>query len=203
MEVWDIEYVTPVHTERGLVYQVVLIEESGARRIHSTPRVSIEHRAVEYGYDPVIDLDEVMDILLHEIYIPPPDLPANFENDEAGRRGKMSPATRAWGESVKLGDLVPTWLGNSASAEEAREAHLIRVEAVKSKRVRVNKPSSNVFQPIRETLQPDPERLRMIEQSLSQYREGNRVKLANRRAQTSFSTGMNPRLTNTRNPEAG
>lgn len=136
-ETWTISKVTEVDTDRGLVYNVTIEMSDGKRSLFSFSDEVIEWRAAEYGIDPETEFDTLLDIILHEPYIPDPTHPDNFEADPVMKQGKTAPATRAWGRKVKIGDEVPLWLFNAPDTQAAREAHLVRVEHTKNSRVKV------------------------------------------------------------------
>lgn len=132
-DTWVIEEVFEQEGPRGIYYEVSLRRPDGVRIARFFDDDTLECRAAEYGLDPDTEIDTLIEMVLYEFHIPDPTQPSNFAQDAAAQAGKMSGSTRAWGRQVAIGDPVPTWLFNSRSTEEAREAHLLRVEAAKKK----------------------------------------------------------------------
>lgn len=132
-ETWYIEQVLEQESHRGVQYEVSLRRPDGIRVGRFFDDDTLEFRAAEYGIDPDTEMDLLIEVVLYEFHIPDPTLPSNFEKDAAARAGKMSASTRAWGTRVSMGDPVPTWLFNARTTEQAREAHLLRVEEAKQR----------------------------------------------------------------------
>lgn len=113
---------------------VDMLKPDGTGHRHVFPKFTLEQRAAEYGIDPGA-VDDLLDIVLHEPYAPHPDDPD--ADDPAAAAGMLSPALVSRGTARK-GDLIPTTLYTAASATEAREAHLLRIQYAKTHRVRVS-----------------------------------------------------------------
>lgn len=130
-EIWEIEEVKIYETERGALYLVAVVGPGNNRQLHAFDDDVLEGRIAEYGLDPN-DLDTVIDIVLHESRMLDFSDPRNSSKDPAAKAGKKSPATRPWGRLVSVGDMVPTTVANAESTQQAREAHLLRIEEVKN-----------------------------------------------------------------------
>jgi hypothetical protein len=118
-------------------WAVDMIKPDGTGHRHVFPQFTLGQRAAEYGIDPT-EVDQLLDIVLHEPYAPHPDDPLKGE-DPAAAAGMLSPALVSRGTARK-GDLIPTTLYTAADAATAREAHLLRIEHGKTHNVRVAAP---------------------------------------------------------------
>ena len=97
---------------------------------HIFPKATLAYRAAEYGVNPA-DTDTLIDIILHEPFAPSPDDQLTAGEDPAIAAGLMSPAIVSRG-TVRAGDLRPTTLYSAATTDEAREAHLLRIQYAKT-----------------------------------------------------------------------
>jgi hypothetical protein len=116
-------------------WAVDMIKPDGTGHRHVFPQFTLAQRAAEYGIDPA-DVDQLLDIVLHEPYAPHPDDPLKGE-DPAAAAGMLSPALVSRGTARK-GDLIPTTLYTAPDAATARAAHLLRIEHGKAHNVRVS-----------------------------------------------------------------
>ncbi|MFC8447679.1 hypothetical protein [Kitasatospora sp. NPDC057223] len=107
------------------IWIVVMVDESGSRVNHAIPKDTLLWRAAEYGIDPT-DTETLLDIILHEPYIPDPRL-----ND---------PPAAAAVRAVVNGKRVPATLATAATTADARTAHLARVLHVKANVRRISSP---------------------------------------------------------------
>lgn len=123
--------------ERDL-WHVTYQDVAGTVRHHVFPKNTLEWRAAEYGIDPA-DVDTLLDIVLHEPHAPHPDDRLTADDDPAVAAGLMSTAPVSRG-SVRAGDLVPTTLYTAETVEQAREAHLLRIQYTKTNRVQISAP---------------------------------------------------------------
>lgn len=126
------EYTLP----NGVECWIVMMRQSDGGLIpHYLPKFAIEQRIAEYDLDPT-DIAGVLEILLHEPWVADPTEPRNHANDPAAKRGMTTAALKAKG-SIKVGDTVPIHLSNARDRATARQAHMHRIEEVKS-RITIN-----------------------------------------------------------------
>ncbi|OKI16634.1 hypothetical protein [Streptomyces sp. CB03911] len=114
---FTIETVEEGANERGEYWVVVMSDDAGSKVNHAFPKDALLWRAAEYGIDPT-DTGTLLDIILHEPYIPDPRL-----NDP--------PAAAAVRAEVG-GKRVPATLATAATTADARTAHLARIAHVKA-----------------------------------------------------------------------
>ncbi len=135
-----IEYtVTGVTEDTGRdLWHVTYQNAAGDVRHHVFPKNTLEWRAAEYGID-LADADTLLDVVLHEPHAPHPDDRLSADDDPVAAAGLMSPAPVSRG-TVHAGDLVPTTLYTAETVEQAREAHLLRIQYTKANRVRISAP---------------------------------------------------------------
>ncbi|WP_030168913.1 hypothetical protein [Streptomyces sp. NRRL S-813] len=129
----DTYWPTP-HTE---CWAILMARPDGSKHAYVFPKYTLEQRAAEYGLDPG-DVEGLLDIVLHEQFVHAPGGPGT--QDAAARQGMLSPALMNSGTARK-GDMVPTDLFNAPTIEQARDAHLARVEHAKQTRGRVRPPA--------------------------------------------------------------
>lgn len=122
-------------------WYVDMRRQDGGTRRHIFPKATPAYRAAEYGIDPA-DIDQLLDIILHEPFAPHPDDAVTAADDPAIAAGLMSPALTSRG-TVRAGDLVPTTLYTAGTTEQAREAHLLRIRHAKQHVGRVTTPIGN------------------------------------------------------------
>lgn len=114
-----------LRASRGELYWLVhKIASDGAGHGHAFPPETLEWRAAEYG---LTDVDEILDIILHEPYMP--DEP---DRDDAALRAGLVTSTRPEAE--------PVTLFNAASTADALAAHRLRIADVKETRAHVRPP---------------------------------------------------------------
>jgi hypothetical protein len=120
------QWVVETSTSTGVTHGIVF------------PLYSFEARAAEYGFDwsDQTQLDQVINIVLHELFIPDPTNPDNFFNDAAMAAGITTRAHYAH-KHVEVGDKVPVHLYNAPDIDTARDAMLVRLDAVQKNGVRV------------------------------------------------------------------
>lgn len=121
------------HTE---CWAVLMTRPDGARHAYVFPKSTLEWRAAEYDFGPG-DIDTLLDVVMHEQFV---HSPGGEIEDPAARQGMLSPALESSGTTRK-GDLVPTDLFNAPTIQQAREAHLARIEHAKATRGRVRPPA--------------------------------------------------------------
>lgn len=124
MECWYVTYQRP----------------DGGLFAHVFPKFTLAQRVAEYDLDPG-DVDAILDVVLHEPFIPDPTKEPNHADDPAAKKGMTTAAKRARGK-VKKGDQVPVWLFNAETIADARAAHLERVRHCKANTVRVTQPKA-------------------------------------------------------------
>jgi hypothetical protein len=99
------------------------VRPDGASHMHIIPHSTWEWRCAEYGIDPD-DMDTLLDVVLHEPWIPQPD-------DALSR---MNPVVA---EQLRVTHGLPTCWTPGVSDADRLAAHLARIEAVKTYRVRM------------------------------------------------------------------
>lgn len=128
----------------GWIWSIAMDDpDTGKRLGYGFPPETFEIRAAEYDLDPE-DRDTLMDVILHEPYIPDPTLPANFERDAAYARGMRGEAFGNVAARFGKGNTVPPNLFNTETIGEAREALFIRLEHVKNQVVQIGPPTRGV-----------------------------------------------------------
>lgn len=110
---------------------VGFINERDEKIPHLFPKFTLEQRIAEYDLDPD-DISGVLEMVLHEPYIPDPSDVRNFDTDAAGKKGLTVASPRGFAQ-VRRGTQVPIHLMNAPDRATAREAHLARVAEVKNK----------------------------------------------------------------------
>lgn len=105
------------------LWGVAVVKEDGSRFLKTFPHSTLEWRSAEYGIDPD-DKDTLLDVILHESYIPREDDPLALMDPTAT---KIIAATRG----------TPTCWTPGVSDKTRLEAHLNRIDAVKKHRVRI------------------------------------------------------------------
>lgn len=163
-------------TERDL-WHITYQSASGEVRHHVFPKNTLDWRAAEYGIDPG-DTATLLDIVLHEPFAPHPDDPITGADDPVAAAGLLSPAVASRG-AASPGDLVSTTLYTAESTEQAREAHLLRIQHAKVNRARVSAPKGrkDPLAPIRQR-GVDPERVAVLADQVNRLRrrlKGERV----------------------------
>lgn len=124
-------------------WMIVTRDQDGQTYTYALPACTFENLAVEYGL-PEDDLDELMRIAMLQLHIPDPDAPEHAERDPAAAKGLMRRGR-------------PVTFGNAASTEQARQAHLERVNWVEQNAVRVDWPKPGARRMSR-ALDLDPDR---------------------------------------------
>lgn len=105
------------------LWGVAVVKEDGSRFLKTFPHSTLEWRAAEYGIDPD-DKDTLLDVILHESYIPREDDPLALMDPTSSQ---ILSATRG----------TPTCWTPGVSDRDRLEAHLNRIAAVKKYRVRI------------------------------------------------------------------
>ena len=105
-------------------------KDNGAKHLILMPKAALDFRAAEYGIDPT-DVDQLLDILLHERLIP-------TQEDE-----KFSPELKA---------AALPWLFETTNTDDARKYHLQRIRKAK---VQFQIKGNKVLDPIRRGHIPD------------------------------------------------
>ncbi|MGR4847918.1 hypothetical protein [Streptomyces sp. LARHCF252] len=113
---------------------VRFIKPDGNGHHYVFPQDTLVSRAAEFEIDPT-DTDTLLDVVMHEQFINPND-------DELATKGMRSPALKNSGK-FRAGELVPTNLFNAVSIEDARAAHLARVDYAKKNKVQISMPKAN------------------------------------------------------------
>lgn len=115
------EVIAPGSNERLLVFSQE--KPDGTMHHYMVPKHSIEARAIEYDMDPVEDFDLVLDIVLHEPFVNDYD-----SEDPAAEEGYTTEVD---------GRLVNATLWTAETIQDAREAHILRVEKAQREHTRV------------------------------------------------------------------
>lgn len=95
----------------------------GSMHHYMVPKHTMAARAIEYDMDPVEDFDDLLDIVLHEPFVDEDDI-----DDPAVAEGY---ATEVAGRRVAAN------LWTAETIQDAREAHLLRVQKAKRERTQV------------------------------------------------------------------
>lgn len=109
--------------ERNL-WQITYQNKAGEVRNHLFPKATLEWRAAEYGLD---DVDEILDIILHEPYAPPEQSAAPLSLLAAPAKTVSRPTPRIT-------------LYTAESTAQARDAHRQRIADVKTNDARISPP---------------------------------------------------------------
>lgn len=137
-----VESATPDTIGHTEVWRVITRAADGNGVTHIFPKATLDWRAAEYGISPT-DTDTLLQVILHEPHLETID-------DGTGPRYADGP------------DL---WQADNTDA--AREAHLARVRACP---VQINVQGARGLDTIRNTYQPDPERLRAMRETVDTIR---------------------------------
>ncbi|PRX66095.1 hypothetical protein B0I32_106231 [Nonomuraea fuscirosea] len=105
------------------LWGVAVVKENGSRFLKTFPHSTLEWRAAEYGIDPD-DKDTLLDVILHESYIPREDDPLALMDPTSAR-------------VIAVTQGMPTCWTPGVSDETRLEAHLTRIAAVKKYRIRI------------------------------------------------------------------
>ena len=119
-------------------WRVIVKDGTGAGYNHVFPVSTLAWRAAEYGID-TTDTETLLDVILHEPHLPDLDDPDEAAKDPAARAGMTVPSPISHGR-VRKGDLVPVRLHNALTIDDARAAHLMRINAIKTT-VRIDLPT--------------------------------------------------------------
>ncbi|MDX3230637.1 hypothetical protein [Streptomyces sp. ME19-01-6] len=109
--------------ERDL-WQVTYQSKAGEARNHLFPKATLEWRAAEYGLD---DVDEILDIILHEPYAPAEQPVTPMSLIDAPARTALRPTPRIT-------------LYTAESTAQARDAHRQLIADVKANHVQIAPP---------------------------------------------------------------
>jgi hypothetical protein len=105
-------------------WMFILTAPDGTQAAHMMHKYVFEARAIEYDLHPEDDLDEILDMVLHEHHIPQED-----PDDPAAAEGYVT--------KDAAGDTVAADLFVAETIQDAREAHQIRIRKVKRERLNV------------------------------------------------------------------
>lgn len=105
------------------LWGVAVVKEDDSRFLKTFPHSTLEWRSAEYGVDHE-DVDTLLDIILHESYIPREDDPLALMDPASSR---ILAATRG----------TPVCWTPGVSDKDRLDAHLNRIAAVKKYRVRL------------------------------------------------------------------
>ncbi|MFF0055688.1 hypothetical protein ACFYRI_14985 [Streptomyces microflavus] len=106
-------------------WQVQMTDVAGRGHVHVFPQETLAWRAAEYGIDPT-DTDTLLDIILHEPFLPDLSTPEAAAADPAARTGLNVTTLNTKGAKVE-----PVQLHNAPTTKAARDAHLLRINNVK------------------------------------------------------------------------
>lgn len=132
---WDSElsYGPVYHSQKDAVranpmgaeplWGVAVVKSDGSRFLKTFPHSTLEWRSAEYGIDPD-DKDTLLDVVLHEDYIPREDDPLALMDPTSA---KVLAVTRG----------MPTCWTPNVSDKDRLDAHLTRIAAVKKYRLRL------------------------------------------------------------------
>lgn len=116
-------------------WQLMMLKPDGYGHGITFPKQTLEYRAGEYGIDPD-DVETLLDVVLHEPFLPDLSDPASHPADPAWQLGVKGRALFPLGR-IRAGDTVPADLWTASSIDDARTAHLARINHVKTNIVRV------------------------------------------------------------------
>lgn len=121
------------------------VDQDGKGHGFVFPKSTLEWRAAEYG---LTDVDEILDMILHEPYIP------DVDRDDAAARAGLVTSTGP--------DAEPITLTNAPSTSDALAAHRLRIAEVKRSHAHVRPPGKGAdpLAVIRAQHGIDPERMR-------------------------------------------
>ncbi len=111
-------------------------QRSDGHHITIFPTSALEWRAAEYDIDPDAPggIDLIIDMLLHEPFVPDPI--EHRHTDPAAAKGFTAPSTQAI-HGLAVGESAPVTLHNAPDRATARAAHLERIAHAKRTRVSV------------------------------------------------------------------
>ncbi|MCC9309136.1 hypothetical protein LN042_18955 [Kitasatospora sp. RB6PN24] len=120
-------------------WQIRQRRPDGGHHLTVFPTSALEWRAAEYGIDHTTPdgLEQIIDMVLHEPFIPDPLL--HRDQDPAAAKGHTAASTQAI-HGLSLGDEAPVTLFNAPSRAHARRAHQLRIEHTKRTRIKVVTP---------------------------------------------------------------
>ncbi len=113
----------PDHDGAEPLWGVYQVRPDRSTHLHIFPHTTFEWRAAEYGVDPD-DVDTLIDIVLHEPFIPSMHDPLVWENEAVAR-------------VVRETRNLPTCWTPGVSDETRLQAHLERIASVKRHRVQM------------------------------------------------------------------
>jgi hypothetical protein len=175
----DVEDRRDSHFHPSPHWQVLTENDEGFRFAHIFPDSIFIIRAGEYGI-PEDDIETLLDVVLHEPYIPDPTHPRHFADDPAAKAGHVVRAMLTK-DRAKPGTDVPAWLYNAKSTQQAREAHLIRVEHCKQNIRHIPTEPGDLLDVIRVAHNPKPGAVAGITAEVEKQRKmlhGSALKLA-------------------------
>lgn len=143
-EKWDIDEVIEFEVGETPCWQINLRRPDGNIVAHVMPQDILDIRAAEFGIDPG-DVDQLMDIILHEEHVP------RVEDAKTGPR---------------FADGGPT-LMTAKSTKEAREAHLARC---KKASIRIDVKGHRALTEIRRDRRPDEKRIQTVKERVDTTR---------------------------------
>ncbi|MGW6738667.1 hypothetical protein [Streptomyces sp. NPDC055013] len=133
-EQYEVQAVIETYSRDGnALWHIVSLKPDGTYHDYYFPQDTLEWRAAEYDIDPT-DVEGLLDIVLHE----PHKAPVG-RDDPALKEGRVSQAVSP-SKGTRVGDLEATGLYNAETKQDAKEAHLVRIEHAKANRVRVVSP---------------------------------------------------------------
>lgn len=109
-------------------WAVVTENPDGTFHAYMLPSVTFDNLCAEYGLDEN-DIDELLRIAMLQIHIPDWTIHSSHESDVAAKKGMIR-------------DGKPIYLGNADSVNDAREAHMARVNWVENNKVKIHWPES-------------------------------------------------------------
>ncbi|WP_440063763.1 hypothetical protein [Streptosporangium sp. OZ121] len=157
------------------LWGVYRVKPNNETHMHIFPHSTFEWRAAEYGIDPD-DLETLLDVILHEPWIPSLDDPFLWENPDAVKVAEA------------MHGLPTCWTPGVPDAVRL-EAHLTRINAVKEHRVRLEpekqqtrqealafvgataRAAADPLEPIKSLTRLDPLRVKSRSLAVARYRE--------------------------------
>ncbi|MFJ8043786.1 hypothetical protein ACIRBX_25120 [Kitasatospora sp. NPDC096147] len=140
LEKYEITEVTRTRIGLTECWQVRQLRPDGEHHIAVFPAATLEWRAAEYDIDHTTKagLDQILDIVLHEPFLPDPL--QDRDQDPAAAKGLTAPSTQAL-HGLAVGDQAPVTLHNAPDRATARAAHLERIAHLKRTGINVVSPT--------------------------------------------------------------
>lgn len=114
---------------------------------HVFPKMTLSARSVEYGV-PENDTDVLLDIILHEVYVPDPYYPDQVAGADPAVKARLIVPSPINVGSVSIGDDVGVTCHSADTLADAYRAHQLRIEEAKNRTAVVGCDKVNLLTPI-------------------------------------------------------